>query len=431
MQEISEDENSDSEIHVQIQPDLDPKIQKSECEISEGDEAIVQNATNVTDPAPIQQSNPENSFAINEDKFEVQYLDSGISKLENEALKIPEITASTTPRFNSEKQNNSEFQSQNDEDDDELDERTLYRELADRNATVVVDRPPPEPPDLHSVAVGEGELGSSVIKAAVSSRRPENLETVTAIHSGAEDGVVAKGNVVDVGSADLTRGSSAVVGASVEGMWTMAGRTTAATVAYGGILTRRLRWFVSLTPPPLLAVVFPWDRDGGRTCVGLQRWPESLVENRAKATANSGARWQRKRTETGAGHGTPVAGGVKMAVAEKMAVAKMVRARARVAQRSPPKPHHLCPVMVGVGEAATAVADGGFTGWYDVFYVGATPTITEATKKGVEVVVGGCWDERKGVFRVETQNGPRNLGRNSIWPSKFRITHFSPRNFES
>ncbi|MED6167287.1 hypothetical protein PIB30_001184 [Stylosanthes scabra] len=85
---------------------------------------------------------------------------------------------------------------------------------------IVVDRPPPEPPDLHSVVVGEGEPRSSVIKAEGSSHRLENLETVTVIHSCTEDGAVAKGNVLDVGSTDLTRGSSAVVGVSVEGMST-------------------------------------------------------------------------------------------------------------------------------------------------------------------------------------------------------------------
>ncbi|MED6106108.1 hypothetical protein PIB30_001502 [Stylosanthes scabra] len=35
-----------------------------------------------------------------------------------------------------------------------------------------------------------------------------------------------------------------------------------ATVTDGGLLTRRLRRFVSLTPPPILAAVFPWNRGG-------------------------------------------------------------------------------------------------------------------------------------------------------------------------
>ncbi|MED6164825.1 hypothetical protein PIB30_093878, partial [Stylosanthes scabra] len=68
--------------------------------------------------------------------------------------------------------------------------------------------------------------------------RPENLmETATVIQSGAEDGTVAKENAdsteVDVGSADLTKGSSVVVGAFAEEMWTATSRRTAATVTDG------------------------------------------------------------------------------------------------------------------------------------------------------------------------------------------------------
>ncbi|MED6124032.1 hypothetical protein PIB30_055152 [Stylosanthes scabra] len=89
---------------------------------------------------------------------------------------------------------------------------------------------------------------------------------------GAEDDTVAKGNVdsteVDVGSADLTNGSSDVVGAFAEGMWTAPSRTTVAKVADGDIRARRLRRFVSLTPPPLLAAVLPWNRDDKKRLEG-------------------------------------------------------------------------------------------------------------------------------------------------------------------
>ncbi|MED6106072.1 hypothetical protein PIB30_001465 [Stylosanthes scabra] len=324
---IQEDEIPDPEIQAQSQKiqvqhsptkssdhktDPDPKIQISGCEISEGDAAMVQNATEVTDPAPIQQSNPENPSEINEDKFEVQYSDSGISNLENGASKISEITASTTPQFNSEKQNKSDFQSQNDEDGDELDVRTLYQELADRNATVVVERPPPKPPDLHSVAVGEGEPGSSVIKAEGRSRRPENLETVTAIHSSAEDGAVAKGNVDDdttdlkhsgcVGNGTGAASRSADVGAfaddkesltegvviGAEGSASLTG--TVKNLHYGdgdrrtsgGQKRPRRRVFPFFGKPPiLLAVVLPWNRGGGRPTGGWFCGSMTMMERRS------------------------------------------------------------------------------------------------------------------------------------------------------
>ncbi|MED6169152.1 hypothetical protein PIB30_018679 [Stylosanthes scabra] len=208
---------------------------------------MVQHATEATDLAPIQQSNPENPSKINEDKFEVQYSDSGMSKLENRASKIPEITASTTPQFNSEKQNKSEFQSQNDEDDDDLDERTFYRGSADRNATVVVDRPPPEPPDLKSIAVVDGEPTSAVVTAAPSLCRSEDLtDAENMIHSGAKVGSFAKGKrmaaIKEDGAKPIEDGT--------------------ATVTNGGLRVRQLRRFFLLNPPPLLAAVFPWNRDG-------------------------------------------------------------------------------------------------------------------------------------------------------------------------
>ncbi|MED6167554.1 hypothetical protein PIB30_003932 [Stylosanthes scabra] len=170
------------------------------------------------------------------------------------------------------------------DDSTEIQISSIYYGSDDQRATVVVDRPPPEPPDLHSVAVGEGEPGLSVSTAEESSRRPENLETVIAIHSGAEDSAVAKGNVVDVGSTDLNRGSSAVVGASAEGMWTATDKTTAATVADGSLRARRLRRFFSLMSPPLLAAIFPWDRGGEYIDNDLQWWPDVSAEDRANAT---------------------------------------------------------------------------------------------------------------------------------------------------
>ncbi|MED6217535.1 hypothetical protein PIB30_018744 [Stylosanthes scabra] len=214
---IQEEEQADA--------DPDPKIQKSECEIGEGDAAMVQNAITITDPAPIQQSNSENLSEIHEDKFEKQ------------------------------------------EDEDELDVRSIYHGCFDRSATVVVARSPPEPPDLHS-------------------------------SSSAEDGVVAKGNVdsteVDVGSADLTKGSSAA-----EKMWTATSKRTTATVANRCFWAQQLRRFVSLKLPPLMAAIFPWDRGRKRTDDGLQWQPEVSAEDKANATVVGEVGRQRGLAENG------------------------------------------------------------------------------------------------------------------------------------
>ncbi|MED6113598.1 hypothetical protein PIB30_072404 [Stylosanthes scabra] len=90
----------------------------------------------------------------------------------------------------------SQFQSQYDEDEDELDERRLYRGSEDRIAAVVLQRPPPEPSDPKSLAVGEGEPASSAVATETRSCRSADLmAAVTGIHSGAEDGAVTKGKV--------------------------------------------------------------------------------------------------------------------------------------------------------------------------------------------------------------------------------------------
>ncbi|MED6180238.1 hypothetical protein PIB30_008432 [Stylosanthes scabra] len=71
-------------------------------------------------------------------------------------------------------------------------------------------------------------------------------------------------DAVDEGDENST-GCSAEVGVSIRGKCTSssaAGRTTVAMVTNGGLRARWLRRFVSLTPPPLLVVVLPWNRGG-------------------------------------------------------------------------------------------------------------------------------------------------------------------------
>ncbi|MED6154921.1 hypothetical protein PIB30_001062 [Stylosanthes scabra] len=75
-------------------------------------------------------------------------------------------------------------------DEDESDVSSNYQGVFDWSTTVVVQRPPPEPPDLGAFEVSKDEaaLGERT------SRRPDNMmKTVTVIPSGTEDGAVAKG----------------------------------------------------------------------------------------------------------------------------------------------------------------------------------------------------------------------------------------------
>ncbi|MED6160749.1 hypothetical protein PIB30_054275 [Stylosanthes scabra] len=138
-------QDSDSEIHVQIQPDQESKNKKSEYdEIHE--EATIQNAIEITDPSTIQHKNPE-------------------------------FTKSIKPQLNSEKQNGSQFQSQ--EDEDEFDERSIYSQYDDVSVTVVIQQPPPKAPDRFELARGRKKEPAS---SEEMSCRPANvIDMVTEI----------------------------------------------------------------------------------------------------------------------------------------------------------------------------------------------------------------------------------------------------------
>ncbi|MED6108656.1 hypothetical protein PIB30_026223 [Stylosanthes scabra] len=72
----------------------------------------------------------------------------------------------------------------------------VYRGLVDRNEAVVVDRPPPESLDLHSIVVGECELESAVVTAKARSCRTKDLsDAMSEIHSGVEDSASLTGTV--------------------------------------------------------------------------------------------------------------------------------------------------------------------------------------------------------------------------------------------
>ncbi|MED6178074.1 hypothetical protein PIB30_104224 [Stylosanthes scabra] len=361
---LEEEEQTDPEIHTQFKQTTDPEFkvkiqqeqettdQHQEPEIDDVDAATFQIATEITDSATIQ----------------------------NTGL---EITTSTKAQLDLKEQNRSQSQNQEDE---ESDERSIYHGCDVRSMTVVLQRPPPEPPDLESLAVGDGVFDeksnyyglnawSTLSTLVAANRPPPKLPNFTedgggelrslaheigcttpavgdeglTASSSAEDGAVAKGNVVDAkaepflhflgddDAANLNCGGCARdaddgtrPAASVNiGESTTSARSAEvgaiASMTDGGLRARLLRRFISLTPPPLLVAVFPWDREEE-----MRMWVSDEPEI-AKVT---------------------------MVVAEKMAVANLVRARARVVQRPPPKPPHLSSVMVVLGKAVATRKDG-------------------------------------------------------------------------
>ncbi|MED6134637.1 hypothetical protein PIB30_038820 [Stylosanthes scabra] len=287
-------ENSDPEIQVHIQPNSDPEFQEqdsenqnSEAQIDEGDASTIQIVTAISYPSS------------------TQIADTEFKKI-------------TRPQLNSKPQNRSQFQSQYDENEDELQERRFYRGSEDWNTAVVVQRPPPESPDLQSLVE---ELFP--IQTPTCQNMTVVAENECEIHTGAEDVAVAKGNVDDDeaamnnramtedrtrhgGSMEDMRSMMAILVTAGTAIWAEVGstrplgnggeqettsgaevgaiaetgqRTSAtfedgkamekkngtATVADGGLWARRLRRVFLLTPPSLLAAVLPWNRVEART----------------------------------------------------------------------------------------------------------------------------------------------------------------------
>ncbi|MED6118642.1 hypothetical protein PIB30_004692 [Stylosanthes scabra] len=110
-----------------------------------------------------------------------------------------------------------QFQSQYDEVEDDVSGN--YHIVFDQSATVVVDRPPPEPLDLYSVAVGEGDLASTVVVTEWRAKHEHQREQ---------------------------RRDPEKSGRGFHRVVPLIGK-----------------------PPPLLAAVFPWDHGRGRTTGGI------------------------------------------------------------------------------------------------------------------------------------------------------------------
>ncbi|MED6161296.1 hypothetical protein PIB30_059395 [Stylosanthes scabra] len=327
-------QTTDLEFKVKIQQEQETTNQHQEPEIDDVDAATFQIATEITDSVTIQNTSPE-------------------------------ITTSTKAQLDLKEKNRSQSQNQEDE---ESDGRSIYHGYDVRSMTVVLQRPPLEPSDLELLAVGDGAFDEksnyyglnawSTLSTLVAVNRPPpkppnfteddsgKLRSLAheigctipgigdeglAASSGAEDGAIAKGNVVDAkaepfshlgdnDAADLNCGGCAKD--------TDDGTRPAASVNIGESTTSarsaEVDAIASMTDGGLRAV-FPWDREEATRMWVLDE---------------------------------PEIPKVTMVVAEKMVVANLLRARARVVQRPPPKPPHLSPVMVVLGKAAATRKDG-------------------------------------------------------------------------
>ncbi|MED6173550.1 hypothetical protein PIB30_060495, partial [Stylosanthes scabra] len=163
----------------------------------------------------------------------------------------------------------NQFQRHKDEDNSYA--MRIYHGCDDRSATVVLQRPPPEPPDLNSVTVGEGEPALSMVTTESGSCRTEDLlDTVTGIYNDAQDGAVTKGNVdsTEVEPAEAGNGvddgteSSSEVGASAKKKRRRitAGLDGTPRVTGGGLRAQELCCVSPIVskPPPLMAAVLSW-----------------------------------------------------------------------------------------------------------------------------------------------------------------------------
>ncbi|MED6107610.1 hypothetical protein PIB30_015570 [Stylosanthes scabra] len=132
-----------------------------------------------------------------------------------------------------------------------------------------VNRPPPKPPNFM-----DGGKNLRSLSHAIGGTAPSDGDEGLAASSGA----VLKGKVDatdldddDLGwlelepveAADISHDVSPLNDSSAKRPGSNSTEDGAVVrVTGGGILTRRLRRFVLLTPPPLLAAIFPWDHGG-------------------------------------------------------------------------------------------------------------------------------------------------------------------------
>ncbi|MED6133005.1 hypothetical protein PIB30_024233 [Stylosanthes scabra] len=178
------------------------------------------------------------------------------------------------------------------------------RELYVLSRAAVTHRPPPEPPDLYSIAVREGATTAEMVITLAMSRTTEDLKEVEIrVRSGAEDGAVVKGKVDvtdhdDGGlgvrepeppeAADISHGirTPSDSGPKYSGS---KGAILTATVTSGD-LAQKLRRFFVLKPPHLLTAVFPWNRDDD-SMVEQGREREAKVQG-AGSRSGVGASWK-------------------------------------------------------------------------------------------------------------------------------------------
>ncbi|MED6119156.1 hypothetical protein PIB30_009258 [Stylosanthes scabra] len=258
-------QNEEKNLNPEIQAhsaNPDPEIQNSEVEFDEENATTIQNVIKFTDQTTIQNLAPEIQATVQRPEITI----SKIPNIQEEALStkfqanidskfqfnatyldVPDLAfngrrptpANRGTEDGAVAKGMAEPFSHFMEDDDAADLASVAIRSVDdaslEKAEARANRPPPEPPDSNLLEVGKKEPAS----AEEMSRQPVKVtNSVTGIHHDAE------------------------VGTFAERMWTTTGRRTAAAEADGSLRVWQLRRFFLLTPPPLVAAMFPWDRGG-------------------------------------------------------------------------------------------------------------------------------------------------------------------------
>ncbi|MED6219358.1 hypothetical protein PIB30_035072 [Stylosanthes scabra] len=274
-----------------------PQMQLSADFEQNSDAATIQNATKFLDP---DQEKSESLRQIPEITTSEQ------SKSES-AFQILNISSTNQK----EEWNSANYEDQKQAEEDELDARRNYCGLDNQNEAVVLQRPPPEPPDLQSpvkklfpfqtatcqnmkvvaenecgihtsvedVAVAKGKVKTEVATSS-NARTREAVREATAIGGAASQTLgfsvpIFKTRIVEASITHFMENSNATdlaISGNTE-IVDEAGTSVVASATHGGLRACQLRWLVLLIPPPLLGVVFPWNRGSEKE----ERSPDSWM----------------------------------------------------------------------------------------------------------------------------------------------------------
>ncbi|MED6107463.1 hypothetical protein PIB30_014314 [Stylosanthes scabra] len=184
---LEEDEQLDPEFQAQIQQNSIPEFQEqeSEAEFDGGDATTIQNATEIFQQQQIQLQQQTITSENSKEEEMVTKLLEGDDRVQSKTkdgapTEMHKMAGDATGGFT--------FGS--------------VGEWSHKARVIPAYRPPPKPPNLHSVTVGEGATITATIMAETLSCRIEDLvDPVNRIHRGAEDGAVKKGKVENDGAA--------------------------------------------------------------------------------------------------------------------------------------------------------------------------------------------------------------------------------------